>query len=38
MPVNKLPRRILEREPEGTNKEMPEVKWGEYDGVGLTIS
>jgi len=38
MPVNKLPRRILEREPEGTNKEMPEVRWGEYDGVGLTMA
>jgi hypothetical protein len=38
MPVNKLARRILEREPDGTNKEMPEVWWREYDGVGLTMA
>jgi len=25
-------------EPEGTNKGMPEVSWGEYDGVGLTVA
>jgi len=38
MPFNKLPRRISERELEGTNKEMPEVSWGDYDGVGLTMA
>jgi hypothetical protein len=34
--VNKFPRRIFAWPPEGTNKERPELRWGEYDGVGLT--
>jgi hypothetical protein len=38
MPFNKLPRRVSEREPEGTNEEIPEVRWGEYDAVGLIMA
>lgn len=37
MPLNKLPRRISEKETEVTNKEMPEVSREENDGVGLTM-
>jgi hypothetical protein len=37
MPFNKLLRKISERVPEGSNKEMSEARCGVYAGVGLTI-